>query len=724
MVVINTFLTVSNTMATKKLSILIVDDLPSNIHLLAETFSEDYDTFIATNGPTALEIAHQTPRPDIILLDIMMPEMNGYEVIQQLKADPATALIPVLFISAIETQESQEYGFSLGAVDYITKPFNPSLVRARVEAHLRVHHLYVDIIRENSILAGKIAQLESDGCDDRNSLFQELFSHTRDGVTLTDTQGNILEINKAFTDITGYTIDEVYGKNSSLLKSNRHDKLFYETMWQELLTRNLWSSELYSKRKNGEVYQTLLSISGIKNKAGDVIYYLALFCDISHLRQAKDQLQELTFYDKLTSLPNRTLFIDRLSQLIQTLKSLNQYASALTLDIDNFREINVIKDVTVGDSIISAIAHTLTTISGEDAVVSHLNADLFAVVFTKFFDTEEDAASYAIQKANEIQNSIKHLSYEYEHDLFKLQASIGVSVIPGVKKHLLASDIIRELESARMESKKSETTKISLFNEAIGTALKTRLELEKELLDAIKEGDFELFMQTQFSKDMKIKGLELLIRWKHATKGYISPFTFIPLAEKNGMILAIDKWVMEESFILYQKFQEKGLDYPISFNISSQQFQRKDFVEDMRNLAERYNYKAGSLILEITEYTMIQDMVDVTKVMQELHTLGFSFAIDDFGTGYSNLHYMQDLPIFELKIDKIFIDKIPADANSMNMVHIMMDMGKRFGYHIVVEGVEQTEQADAIYTINPNAVIQGYLYSMPISQDEWFKKYS
>ncbi|HQS66818.1 MAG TPA: EAL domain-containing protein [Sulfuricurvum sp.] len=218
--------------------------------------------------------------------------------------------------------------------------------------------------------------------------------------------------------------------------------------------------------------------------------------------------------------------------------------------------------------------------------------------------------------------------------------------------------------------------------------------------------------------------MEVLIRWKHATKGYISPFTFIPLAEKNGMILEIDKWVMKESFILFEKFQAKGLEYPISFNISSQQFQRKEFVEDMRNLTQHYDYKAGHLILEITEYTMIQDMANVTQVMQELHDLGFAFAIDDFGTGYSNLHCMQDLPIYELKIDKTFIDKIPADNNSMNLVHVMMDMGKRFGYHVVVEGIETQEQADTIYEINPNAVIQGYLYSKPISQDEWFTKYS
>ncbi|MHB8099356.1 MAG: PAS domain S-box protein, partial [Sulfuricurvum sp.] len=293
----------------------------------------------------------------------MMPEMSGYQVLQKLKADPVTALIPVLFISAIETQESQEYGFSLGAVDYIIKPFNPNLVRARVEAHLRINHLYVDILRENSILTGKIAQLESEECNDKSSLFQELFSHTHDGVALTDMRGTIQAVNDAFTEITGYSIDEVYEQNFNLLKSNLHDDLFYEAMWQELVQKDLWSSEIYSKRKNGEVYQSLLSVSTIKNKQGDVIYYLAVFCDISHLKQAKDQLKELTFYDKLTSLPNRTLFIERLSQLIQTLKSLNQYAGALTLDIDNFREINVLKDITVGDSIITAIAKKLTAIT-------------------------------------------------------------------------------------------------------------------------------------------------------------------------------------------------------------------------------------------------------------------------------------------------------------------------------------------------------------------------
>lgn len=702
----------------------MIDDVPSNLHLLSEIFKDEYNIFIATEGAIGIEIALDDPKPDVILLDIMMPDMDGYEVLKRLKANPATAMIPVLFLTALETQESQEYGFSLGAVDYITKPYNPVIVKRRVETHVRIGTLYHDLLAENSRLVSQIAALETFSGTDDASLFHKLFDITRDGVILTDANQSIISINEAFTEITGYTIEEIKGKSPKILQSHRHDEKFYEQMWQTLTKSGYWSGEIYNSNKNGEIYQELLSITAVYDKDDSLKYYLGVFSDITHLKKAKETIDQLKLHDQLTGLPNRSLFYEHLNQVINTTKSTNKFASALTFDLNNFREVNVVGGVALGDAILRKLAHLLVSLVETESVVAHINSDLFAIVFYNLFETQEEAANFVYHKALDIDKALKEFSLELENDMYKIRPSIGISTIASRDKKLIVADVVRELESARLEAKKTPEQNIVLYDKTIEDTLKNKILQEQELSQAIKNEDFELFVQEQFNQNKELYGLEVLIRWKHATKGYISPAHFIPLAEANRSIIDIDKWVLQSSFILLEKLRlEHKIDVKFSVNVSAQEFMNPQFIKDIKRLCQSHNYKADSMLIEITEYIMLDDIKQVIATAGELKELGIGISIDDFGTGYSNLHYMQYLPITELKIDKSFIDTLLEDVKSQNLVRTINELAKKLDYGLIVEGVENEEQAEWIFQMNPQSIIQGYIYSRPMPVEEWLDSY-
>ncbi len=706
----------------KKENILMIDDVASNLHLLSQIFKDDYNVFIATDGQMGLEIALGDMKPDIILLDIMMPSMNGYEVLKKLKENSVTSSIPIIFLTALETQESQEYGFSLGAVDYITKPYNPKLVKRRVETHLRLNTLYNEVVTENAMLSSKIAMLESIDSKNQVNLFHKLFDTTRDGVVLTDADEKIISINEAYTEITGYAIGEVKEQTSRMLKSDRQNKTFYEKMWESLETKGIWSGEVYNRRKNGEIYQEILSISAIYNQSGIVIYYLGVFSDITYLKRAKETIDRLKLHDHLTGLPNRLLFTEYLNHILGSAKATGKFGAALSFDINNFRQINILGGINLGDQILKKVAVAITSLVDKGTIVSHMNSDLFAIVFANLFVSKEEAGHFIFNQALKIEQTFQQISMELEDDSYKLRPSIGMSIIDGEQKNLVVPDVIRELESARFEAKKSQTENIVLYDKELEVALKKKIVQEQELYAAVKQKNFELFVQEQFDREKRLKGLEILIRWPHETKGYISPTEFIPLAEANGLILKIDMWVLTSSFALLQKMKnEYKIDVRISVNVSAQEFKNKEFVESIKGLCDLYEYEAGHMLIEITEYMMINDIDEVINTAHDLKLLGIGISIDDFGTGYSNLHYMQYLPITELKIDKSFIDTLLEDENSQNIVEIINELSKRFKYELIVEGVETQEQAEWIFNMNPQAIIQGYLYSKPISVKSWLE---
>jgi diguanylate cyclase (GGDEF)-like protein/PAS domain S-box-containing protein len=382
-------------------TVLVVDDTRSNQEVLTSLLSRDYQVKVAGNGVRALDIAQNSLRLDLILLDVYMPEMDGYEVCRRLQENPLTRDIPVIFVTAASNKESETYGLQLGAVDYITKPINPNIALLRVRNQILLRQ-YMNKLRLSAIV----------------------FENTRECITITDADGNIIDVNPAFSRITGYTHEEVLGKNPRFLKSGHHDQAFYAAMWQSINTTGCWSGELWNRTKNGECYPELRSISAITDIQGAVTHYIGISSDISQLKQHEKQLEHIAHYDALTGIPNRVLLADRMRQAIAQAKREQKLLGVCYLDLDGFKPVNDTLGHQAGDQVLIEIARRIGNILREGDTVARLGGDEFVVLLPDLNHAEE-----CIATLKRLHKNIA-LPIYIQGQSFLLTASIGVSIFP------------------------------------------------------------------------------------------------------------------------------------------------------------------------------------------------------------------------------------------------------------------------------------------------------
>ena len=698
-----------------KYKILIVDNAPSNARALADTFQDEYDVLIATDGASALEIAKSDDTPDLILLDIMMQKMDGYEVIKLLKSDSATVNIPVIFVTAMDDKESQEYGFALGAVDYVTKPFDPELVRARVRSHLRIHTIIHDLEVELEMIRSQLSILALDN-KGREHFYSQVFMLTNDAVMITDANEIILAINPKFTQITGYTSDDALGNSPKFLKSGQHSVNFYQKMWRSIKKSGFWSGEITNRKKDGTIVMELLTISTVADEEGNPKYYIGICSDETHLIRAKEEQNKTKMYDVLTALPNRILFLERLSQLTQLTLSQHSYSAAITWDIRNFKQLNIYKDVKFGDKVLTDITSKTLALLPSNATLARLGGDIFAILLPKMYTHETAAIKSALAMANRIDTMVRNLGSIYGDDNIKLEASIGVTTIGG--EFIDYSEIIKHLEIARFRAKKEKHINIQLYDESLLYDILQKIAFEQELEKAIKEDQFLLYLQSQVDVNGKLKGAEVLLRWEHPVHGIQSPGKLIEIAEESDLIIQIDILVLNKTFLMVSQIQNHPECPVFSINISAKYFLNKAFVSCIKTLLNQYNIDPFKIKIEITERVLLQNIPNMSDVFDELSVIGIQFSLDDFGTGYSNLQYLKQFPFRELKIDKSFIDGLPNEQNSVDLVEAMLDIARRFKLDVVVEGIEKKEQVD-FFRKNSDVIIQGFYFAKPILSKQW-----
>jgi diguanylate cyclase (GGDEF)-like protein/PAS domain S-box-containing protein len=702
-------------LVNNKYKILMVDDAPSNVRLLADTFQDEYDVLIATDGASALEIAKSDDTPDIILLDIMMQKMDGYEVIKLLKSDSATVNIPVIFVTAMDDKESQEYGFALGAVDYVTKPFDPELVRARVRSHLRIHTIIHDLEVELEMIRSQLSILALDN-KGREHFYSQVFMLTNDGVMITDANEIILAINPKFTQITGYSADDALGNSPKFLKSGQHSLNFYQKMWRSIKKSGFWSGEITNRKKDGTIVMELLTISTVADEEGNPKYYIGICSDETHLIRAKEEQNKTKMYDVLTALPNRILFLERLSQLTQLTLSQQSYSAAITWDIRNFKQLNIYKDVKFGDKVLTDITSKTLALLPSNATLARLGGDIFAILLPKMYTHETAAIKSALAMANRIDTMVRNLGSIYSDDNIKLEASIGVTTIGG--EFIDYSEIIKHLEIARFRAKKEKHTNIQLYDESLLYDILQKIAFEQELEKAIKEDQFLLYLQSQVDINGKLKGAEVLLRWEHPVHGIQSPGKLIEIAEESDLIIQIDTLVLNKTFFIVSQIQNHPECPVFSVNISAKYFLSKAFASSIKTLLNQYGLDPFKIKIEITERVLLQNIPNMHVVFDELSVIGIQFSLDDFGTGYSNLQYLKQFPFSELKIDKSFIDGLPNEQNSIDLVEAMLDIAHRFKLDVVVEGIEKKEQVD-FFRKNSDVIIQGFYFAKPILSKQW-----
>ncbi|PKM35717.1 MAG: diguanylate cyclase [Gammaproteobacteria bacterium HGW-Gammaproteobacteria-10] len=539
---------------------------------------------------------------------------------------------------------------------------------------------------------------------------------TQEGIMITDKKGRILRTNNAFTEITGYSSEEVIGKIPSVLRSRHHNRDCFDEFWTQLASQGQYEGEIWNRRKNGEIYPEWQTVTAVKNEAGEISHFVSIFSDITEKKENESRIHNLAFYDPLTNLPNRRLLINRLEKEIAVAKRHGHFGAVIFMDLDHFKFLNDSLGHHVGDELLIQVANRLESVVRDEDTAARLGGDEFIVLINCNAKNLEEAADHALTVAEKINAKINKpfLLDTFQH---QLSPSIGITLFPDNIDN--ADQILQQADTAMYRSKASGRNSISFFHPNMQEAADLRIKMENEIREAIDQGHFVLNYQAQFGSQNEIIGAEALIRWQHPQKGLIPPVEFIKIAEESRLILQLGRWVIMEACLQIQSWQGSGLIVPrIAVNVSSNQFRQSDFVDQIEHSLKLSGITPDCLEIELTEHVVIDNIQDTIEKMKALKALGLSISIDDFGTGYSSLAYLKQLPLNQLKIDKSFVRDISTDPNDAIIVETMIDMSKHLGLTMIAEGVETAEQL-AFLKSRGCTGFQGYYFSHPATADQF-----
>lgn len=539
----------------------------------------------------------------------------------------------------------------------------------------------------------------------------------QEAILITDPDANILRVNQAFEDLSGYSAEELLGKNPRILRSGRHDKAFYRAMWSELLDTGKWSGEIWDRRKDGEIYPKFMTITAVYDDHHQLTHYVALSSDISQRKQSEQEIHQLAFYDPLTKLPNRRLLQDRLRQAMAVSTRSSRHGAVLFLDLDHFKTINDTQGHAMGDLLLIEVARRLQGCVREGDSVARLGGDEFLVLLEDLSAQPDEAATQTELVAEKIRHELNqpYMLKDYE---CHITPSIGISLFRGHPENV--EELLKHADIAMYQAKAAGRNAIRFFDPQMQVALDVRSALEARLRSALPMQQFRLYYQAQIDSHGKATGAEVLLRWEHPVLGLVSPAQFIPLAEETGLIVPIGLWVLQTACAQLKIWQRDALtrDMMLAVNVSAKQFHRADFVAQVQRVLLESGAKPSLLKLELTESTVLENVDDTIAKMREIKLLGVDFSMDDFGTGYSSLQYLKRLPLDQIKIDQSFVRDITSDPNDAAIVQAIIVMTEALGLNVIAEGVETEAQRDFLDKHGCHA-FQGYLFSKPVVVEEF-----
>ena len=538
---------------------------------------------------------------------------------------------------------------------------------------------------------------------------------TQNGMAITDPKGVMLRVNPAFTRLTGYSAAEAVGQTMALLRSGRHGPLFYQRLWQAIKDDGRWQGEIWNKRKNGQIYAEMLTITAIDTPDRGITHYVASFSDITADKEAEAEIHRLAYYDALTSLPNRRLLQDRLGQAVAATARSGQYGAIFFIDLDNFKALNDTRGHNTGDLLLVEVAQRLRSVVREGDTVARQGGDEFVVLLEDLGADAHEAAALARHLGEKLREAIDQ-PFLLKNDEYQCQLSIGVGLFHAGDT---VEDLFKHADLALYQAKNAGRNLIRFFDPAMQAELDQRSALETELRQAVARNELRLFYQPQIDTEQRVIGVEALLRWQHPERGLVPPNDFIPLAEETDLILPIGLWVLETACAQLKIWEndERTRDLRIAVNVSARQFRQADFVEHINLVLATSGANPASLKLELTESLVLEDVAGSIEKMQAIKRLGVSFAMDDFGTGYSSLAYLAQLPLDQLKIDRSFVRDLPGNRNDETIARTIISMGRGLAMDVIAEGVE-TEAQRYFLEMHGCHAYQGYLFSRPLPLDE------
>jgi len=557
---------------------------------------------------------------------------------------------------------------------------------------------------------------------ERLKMLANVFEHASEGVLITDAHGTILEINAAFTRITGYARDEVIGRTPALLKSGHQTAAFYAQMWQALLTLGCWSGEIWNRRKSGEIYAEWLSISAVRDDEGRIERFVAVFSDISVQKEHQRQLEHLAHYDALTGLPNRSLLIDRLNQAMGQAPRRRRHIALAYIDLDGFKAINDQYGHDAGDFLLRHIAERMRMAIREGDTLARIGGDEFVALLLDLGQPDDAASSLTRLLAAAAQP----INWQ-ELDL-AVSASIGVTFFPQPQV-LDAEQLLRQADIAMYAAKQAGKNRFHVFDAAQDSAVHNRHSLVEDFARGLAAGELELFYQPKIElASGRVVGVEALLRWNHPDLGLMRPGEFLAAIESDPLAVDLDEWVIETVLRQIERWGADGMNLAVSVNVNvgATYLLQRDFLARLQKLLLQHDHVwRHKLTLEILETSALADIHHVAQTVREASMLGVDFALDDFGVGYSSLAYLKHLPVAELKIDKSFICDMTENPDDMRIVEAVIGLATAFGRRVVAEGVETAEQIRLVALLGAHYA-QGFHIAppMPAAQFEsWLRDY-
>ena len=694
-------------MEEEKQTVVIIDDEPTTV-LLLQTAVEPLAMVSTVSKSTDAFSLIKSLCPDLIVLDINMPELSGFDVCKQLKSSPDIASIPVIFVTSHNDYANERKALSLGAIDFISKPIDIELCRMRVKNHLLIQ-------RQKKMLSQVNSKLEAE----RQQLSVTLKS-IADGVISTNSLGEIVFINPVAQRLTGYCERDALSRPISEVMNLRDAVTNAPLLNPAIMALDVkrpvaasMNTELISRQ--GQSFRIENMASPIIDEKGDLAGAVTVFQDVSEVLEMSVKMTHLTHHDHLTGLPNRVLLHDRIEQAVSRSFASKQSIALLLLDIDNFKYLNDSLGHQVGDFVISTFAKRLSRIVGPGSTLARVGGDEFACLLT------EMEANYSADGLAMACLQVSREPIDIDGQLHRLSLSIGISLYP--QDAVNAEEMMRHADSAMYRSKSKGKDTFSFFSNELQQEIHRRIEIELKLRQAIESQGLVIFLQPKYDFDSKqIHGAESLVRIRDQHGNIIGPDDFIPLAEETGLIHEIGRQVLRKSCEFVARCSREGEDVKIAVNVAAKQLASLGFANEVKEIINNAGINPSSIELEVTESALMNDFEQTKIVLNELSALGVTLALDDFGTGYSSLSYLKQFPIDVLKIDRSFVIDMDKNIQSHDIVTAIVNLAQSLGLKIVAEGIETQSHFNGLKALGCQ-LGQGYFMCRPLEMEHFFAKY-
>ncbi|PIX00550.1 MAG: GGDEF domain-containing protein [Hydrogenophilales bacterium CG_4_8_14_3_um_filter_62_83] len=541
---------------------------------------------------------------------------------------------------------------------------------------------------------------------DRLRLAARVFEYAPSGVAITDPWQRIVEINPAFTRLTGYSREEILGQTPRLLSSGRQEAGFYAAMWAAIRATGQWRGEIWNRHKNGEFYPVELAIVAMKDEVGQVSHYIGIFRDISQIKEQQQRLERIAHYDALTQLPNRVLLADRMHMALAQAQRVNGVLAVCYMDLDGFKQVNDELGHEAGDNLLMALSNRVTLALRAGDTVARLGGDEFVLLLGR---ANIDECRKTLDRL------LKAIAepYPLHNQAVRITASIGVSLFP--QDEADPDTLLRHADQAMYTAKESGRNRYHLFDPERDRRTRAHHEAVTRIEQGLRAGEFVLYYQPKVDlRQGKAIGAEALIRWNHPLRGLLPPAEFLPFVEGHEFSIQLGDWVIEQALAQMAAWRAAGIELPVSVNVSARQMQRTDMAEQLAAaLARHPEVPPQDLELEILETSALDDILHVTELIESCQRLGVRFALDDFGTGYSSLTYFKHLPAETLKIDQSFVRDMLHDTEDLAIVGGIVGLANAFQRQIVAEGVETVAHGTLLLHLGCDRA-QGYAIARPM----------